>query len=147
MAEKPKKWYRLLHWAEYCYNATFHSSLDVSPFKAVYGREPPSMLDCVPMTATIEGVNRVLLDRQALLQELKVNLAKVQVTMKKFTDGQRRDLSFAMGDLVLLKLHPNRQQLVVDRSSQKLSARYFGPFKILKCIGKVAYQLELPATT
>ena len=67
MAEEPKKWYKLLHWAEYCYNATFHSSLGMSPFKAVYGREPPSMLDYVPMTTTTEGVNRVLLNRQALL--------------------------------------------------------------------------------
>ena len=67
MGEKPKKWYRFLHGAEYFYNATFHSSLGMSPFKAVYGREPPSMLDYVPMTATTEGVNRVLLNRQALL--------------------------------------------------------------------------------
>ena len=119
----------------------------MSPFKAAYGRKPPSMLDYVPMTATTKGVNRVLLDRQALLQAFKVNLAKAQATMKKFADGQCRELSFAVGDLVLLKLQSYRQQLVVDRSNQKLSARYFGPFKILKCIGKVAYQLELPATT
>ena len=76
VAEKPTKWYRFLHWAEYCYNANFHSSLGMSPFKAVYGREPPSMLNYVPMTATTEGVNRLLMDKQDLLQELKGNLAK-----------------------------------------------------------------------
>ena len=62
--------------------------------------------------------------------------------MKKFADGQRRDLYFAVGDLVLLKLQSYRQQLVADMTNNKLSAQYVGPFKIHKRIGQVAYQLE-----
>ena len=92
MAEQPKKWYKFLHWAEYCYNVNFHSSLGMSPFKAVYGREPPSILDYVPMTATIEGVDKFLLDRHELLQELTTYLTKAQAKMKKSIDGHRKDL-------------------------------------------------------
>ena len=105
------------------------------------------MLDYVPMTATTEGVNKLLMDRQALLQELKGNLAKAQATMKKFVDGQQRDLHFNVGDLVLLKLRPYRQQSVADKVNNKLNARYFGLFKVPKCIGQVTYQLELPETS
>ena len=43
----------------------------MSPFKAVYGREPPSILDYVPMSATTYSVDNLLKDRQELLQELK----------------------------------------------------------------------------
>ena len=35
---------------------------------------------------------------------------------------------------------------MAERASNKLSARYFGPSKVLKCVGQVAYQLELPTT-
>jgi hypothetical protein len=33
---------------------------------------------------------------------------------------------------------------VASRTNQKLSFRFFGPFKILQRVGKVAYQLDLP---
>ena len=91
-----------MHWAEYCYNITFHSSLGTSPFKAVYGQEPLSTLDYVPMTTTTEGVDKFLVDRQDLLQELKDHLAKGQAIIKKFADGHRRDLQFSIEHLVFL---------------------------------------------
>ena len=43
--EHLRRWFKVLHWAEYCYNISFHSSLSMSPFKAVNGRKPPFILD------------------------------------------------------------------------------------------------------
>ena len=51
-----------------------------------------------------------------------------------------------MGYLVLVKLEPYRQCSMAERASHKLSAQYFGPFNVLKRIGLVAYQIELPTT-
>ena len=65
--------------------------------------------------------------------------------MRKYADGKRRDVQFQVGDLVLVKLQPYRQNLVAERVSQKLGARYFSPFSVLKLIGQVAYQIELSA--
>lgn len=45
---------------------------------------------------------------------------------------------------MFLKLQPYRQNSVKQRFSQKLSHRYYGPFRILRRIGSVAYELELP---
>ena len=47
---------------------------------------------------------------------------------------------------MFVKLQPYRQTSVVGHSNQKLSMRYFGPFKILEHIGPIAYRLQLPDT-
>ena len=47
---------------------------------------------------------------------------------------------FQVRDLVYVKLQPYRQNLVVNRKYLKLSARYFGLYKILDKMGKVAYK-------
>jgi hypothetical protein len=36
------KW---LHLGEHCYNTTYHMSIGMSPFKALYGYDAPSFVD------------------------------------------------------------------------------------------------------
>ena len=43
-----------------------------------------------------------------------------------------------------MKLQPYRQNSLADRQYRKLSARYFGPYRIEDRIGAVAYKLVLP---
>jgi len=38
--QNPKQWVKLLPWAEYWYNSSFHHSIGMTPFKALYGRDP-----------------------------------------------------------------------------------------------------------
>lgn len=62
---------------------------------------------------------------------------------KIYVDNQRRDLKFSMGDIVSLKLTPDRRKPRYSRG-EKLSLRCIGFFEILDKIGKVAYRLTLP---
>lgn len=43
-----------------------------------------------------------------------------------------------------LKLQKNKQQGFIQVANPKLATRYCGPFRVLECIGEVAYKLELP---
>jgi hypothetical protein len=36
-------WLQWLPWAKFCYNSSFQASLKTSPFRVVYGRDPPSL--------------------------------------------------------------------------------------------------------
>lgn len=41
---KPAHWFSHLAWAEYWYNTSFHVSAGMTPFRALYGRDPPKLL-------------------------------------------------------------------------------------------------------
>ena len=40
----PKAWFDMLPWAQLGYNTSFHHSIGMPPFKAVFGRDPPSVV-------------------------------------------------------------------------------------------------------
>nr|GEV36446.1 Ty3/gypsy retrotransposon protein [Tanacetum cinerariifolium] len=56
----------------------------------------------------------------------------------------RVDKEFEVGELVYLRSWVYRQTSVARRDVHKLSRRFFGPFKVLEKIRKVAYRLDLP---
>jgi hypothetical protein len=140
----PKSWSKVLSWAEYWYNTAFQTSIGMTPFKALYGRDPPYLTKYEAQVTDPPALQEELMERDKILQQLKCNLDRAQQYMKKQVDKHRRDVTFQVGDLVLVKLQPYRQQSVALRKNQKLGMRYFGPFEIISCVGTVAYKLKLP---
>jgi hypothetical protein len=140
----PKSWYKVLSWAEYWYNTAFQTSIGMTPFKALYGREPPYLTRYEPQVNDPPALQEELMERDKILQQLKSNLERAQQYMKKQADRHRSDITLQVGDLVLVKLQPYRQQSVALRKNQKLGMRYFGPFEIIARVGNVAYKLKLP---
>ncbi|WMV32813.1 hypothetical protein MTR67_026198 [Solanum verrucosum] len=58
-------------------------------------------------------------------------------------DVRKRELEFQVDDWVFLKVSPMKGVMRFGKKG-KLNPRYVGPYRILKRIGKVAYELELP---
>ena len=86
-------------------------------------------------------------DRERQLALLKEHLLKAQNRTKLHADKKRQEITFQVGDSVLLKLQPYAQSSLVNRPFPKLALKYFGPYKILEKIGAVTYRLELPDHT
>jgi hypothetical protein len=82
--------------------------------------------------------------REIELRERNANLVRdmwdiSQITAKKYYNAYKKEISFAIGDKVLI----NVKNLRVRKSCKKLTDRYIRPFKISKSISLNAYELKL----
>ena len=68
-------------------------------------------------------------ERATMLAAVRQHLLRAQQRMKSQADKKRSDRSFAVGDMVYLKLQPYVQSSLAPRSNQKLSFKYFSPYK------------------
>jgi hypothetical protein len=46
--------------------------------------------------------------------------------------------------LVFLRLQPYRQSSLKKSGAEKLKPRFYGPYRIMRRVGEVSYELELP---
>ena len=102
----------MLPWAEFWYNSSFHHSTGITPFKAVYGHEPPPLIKYTFNNQDPPNVQEQLKHRDPAISRLKVNLQKAQQLVKKNDDARRKPFQLAIGDMVLVKLQPYRKHLV-----------------------------------
>nr|GEW78390.1 retrotransposon-related protein [Tanacetum cinerariifolium] len=116
--DQPRKWYEWIPRAEFSYTTSG--------------------------TCRVQAVDEHLRDRVSIMRELHRNLSTARNRMKCQADQKRREVTFAVGDYVYLKLQPYRQGSVAFRDSMKLAARYFGQYEVLEKVGPVAYKLALP---
>lgn len=105
---KPRRWYHFLHWAEFSYNTSFHVAAQFTPFRILYGRDPPPLIRFEKGTTTISSLEQQMLERDKILEELKVHLLRAQQQMKLAADKHRRDVEFATGEWVYVKMRPYR---------------------------------------
>ncbi|KAH0709565.1 hypothetical protein KY284_010992 [Solanum tuberosum] len=138
------KWVAMFPWAEYLYNTAYQSSAGMTPFRVLYGRDPPTVDRYILGSSASEMIEAYLVDRDEALTLLQANLARAQNWMKGLADKSQRELNYQVGERVYVKLKPYRQNVVRLHQHPKLRKRYIRAFKILKRIGDVAYKVELP---
>jgi hypothetical protein len=117
----------------------------MTPFEAVYGHMPPSVLSYLPGTLKVQVVDQTLIVREDILHTLKENLVMAQNRMKQQADQGRSERQFVEGDQVFLRLQPYKQNSLKAEHCQKLAPKFYVPYTVLKHVGQVAYQLALPS--
>ncbi|KAK9145204.1 hypothetical protein Sjap_005107 [Stephania japonica] len=110
ISQRLKEWSDWLHWAEYWYNTSFHTYLNCSPFKVVYGRDPSNLLrHGLSSLSSPSDLDTMLQSRDHVLQELRDQFLAALNRMKQRADPYRREVIFEMDELGFLKLRPYRQ--------------------------------------
>lgn len=67
-------------------------------------------------------------------------LKSAQALQAKYYDRKHRAISYEIDDLVLL----STVNLKVRGTPTKLQRKFFGPFRVIECVGTQAYKLALP---
>jgi hypothetical protein len=137
-------WDKCLALAEFSYNNSYQSSLQMTPFEALYGRKYQT-----PLSWSKTGERKIfgpdlVFEAEDKVKVIQANLKTAQSIQKSYADRRRKPLQFQVGDFVYLRVSPTKgvQRFGIKG---KLAPRYVGPFEILKVCGPVAYKIYLPS--
>jgi hypothetical protein len=123
-----RAWVRWLHLGEHCYNTTFHMSIGMTPFRALYGYDAPTLIDLVFEDSRAPKAKDWIVESQEILKVLKENLQMAQNLQKVSVNRHRTERSFEIGDPVFLRLQPYRQSSLKKSGVEKLKPRFCGPY-------------------
>ena len=91
---------------EFTYNNSYHSSIGMAAYEALYGRKCRS-----PVCWDVEGLRQlegpeiiqITVDK---IQIMKQYMKAAQDRQKSYADLYRRDIEYAVGDKIFLKVSP-----------------------------------------
>ena len=136
-------WEEHLPLVKFAYNNSYQASIQMAPYKALYGRLCRSTLCWTEVgESSITGPD-LIRDTSEKVSLIRQRLLTAQSRQKSYVDVRRRPLEFEVGDHVFLKVMPKRG-VVRFGKRRKLSPRFIGPFEILERVGTVACWLALP---
>ncbi|GJR88336.1 RNA-directed DNA polymerase [Tanacetum coccineum] len=141
--DNAKQWDFILPQAEFAYNRSVNRTTGKSPFKVVYGRNPITPLDLVPVPE-VGQFSEEGADQSEQIKELhrsvRGQIIRHNEQYKGHADKHRKQVLYREGDLVWIHLYKER---FLAGNFGKLKLRGDGPFRILKKINDNAYKIEL----
>ena len=134
---------KFLPLAEFSYNNNFHSSIQLAPYEALYGRRCKSPLCWDDPADTFGTIPEMVQSTVDCVGQIREHMRAAQDRQQKYADRRRVEIVFEVGQHVWLRVSPTRG---VRRFGVKgkLSPRFVGPFPILDRVGETAYRLALP---
>ncbi|XP_073224724.1 uncharacterized protein [Cicer arietinum] len=129
--EQNGSWDSFFPLIEFTYNNSFHSSIEMAPFKALYGRRCRA-----PLCWFATGNNLVLGPEivQQTTDKVKIIQEKMRAShsrQKSYHDKRRKNLEFQEGDHVFLRV-TSTTRVGQPLKKRKLTPWFIGPYQILK---------------
>lgn len=133
-------YFPLIH---FTYNNNYHSSIEMAPFKVLYGRRCKTPLCWHDSEESIVLGPKIMQQTNEKVKVIQENMKASQSRKKSNHDKRKKDLEFQDGDHVFLRV-----TLVngVGRAmkSKKSTPRFIELYQIIHRIGAVAYCMALP---
>ncbi|GKA08677.1 putative mitochondrial protein [Tanacetum coccineum] len=101
--EHPKEWFMWIPLAELWYNSNYHSTINTTPFAALYGQAPPVHVPYVGGLSKVDAIDRSLTAR-----EQAIEVGTMAYKLKLLVESQIHDV-FHVSQLK--KFHGSRQLL------------------------------------
>lgn len=135
-----KNWDKLLPLAQFAVNNSWQASIQNTPFYLNTGSHPvtPSTINLSRVNPAADSFAEEL---QEALKRARSCMEAAQQRQRDLANRSRRDVTYTQGDLVLLKA---KHIAFKAPGAKKLHPKYVGPFPVIRMIGKVACQLQLP---
>lgn len=132
-------WDSTLPYVTFAYNSSRHDTTGFSPFYLLFGRHPALPFDTL-LPSTTQTVTEYARDATARAQVARQiaqeRLLGSQLSQKACYDSHHRVVSYSPGSLVLLWTPCRHVGL-----SSKLLSRYSGPYKVLRRLTDVTYEI------
>ncbi|KAD7477358.1 hypothetical protein E3N88_00494 [Mikania micrantha] len=139
-----KSWDTHLPLIKFSYNNGYHTSIKATPFEALYShkcRSPICWTEVGESQLTGPEFIQKTIDKIFKIQD---RLRAAQDRQKSYADARRKQLSFQVGDCIMLKVSPWKGVARFGKHG-KFNPRYIGPFEIIAKVGPIAYKLKLPS--
>src|ERR1041384_7807288 len=138
-----KNWEKSLPFAEFAYNNSFQSSLNMAPFELLYGRRCRTPLNWSETSERQFFGPDMIMEAEEKVRIVRDQLKAAQSHRKSYYDRHHRQESYNLYEKAYLRVTPLKGTQCFGIKG-KLAPCYIGPFRILAKRGQVAYQLELP---
>uniref|UniRef100_A0A3B3HIN5 Gypsy retrotransposon integrase-like protein 1 n=3 Tax=Oryzias latipes TaxID=8090 RepID=A0A3B3HIN5_ORYLA len=145
VADTGRDWDKWLPFVLFAYREVPQASTGFSPFELLYGWPVQGPLDLLrkeweaTKKPVPEGILSYVLQMRERLEkyqdEAQVNLERAQQDQKYWYDKRARQREFKPGEMVLILL---------PTSSNKLLAKWQGPYEVLRRTGPVTYEVAHP---
>ncbi|UYV71040.1 hypothetical protein LAZ67_8001511, partial [Cordylochernes scorpioides] len=136
-----RNWDSVLPYVTFAYNTAKQETTGFSPFYLVHGRDVETPLDTILTyreEANLEDyVESLVTNAEDARQLARLNILKAQEKDKSRYDKSHRPVQYRTEDLVWVYTPVRKQGL-----SEKLLKRYFGPYKVVRQLSEVTYEVE-----
>ncbi|XP_070036833.1 uncharacterized protein [Nicotiana tomentosiformis] len=104
--------------AEFAYNNSYQSSIQMAPYEALYGRRCQFLVSWFePGEARLLGTDLVQ-DALVKVKLIQYRLCKAQFRKKSYADWKVRDVAYMVGDKVFLRVSPMKGVMRFGKKSK-----------------------------